>query len=318
VTPTQLRAFASVARHGSVKAAAEELGVTESAISMNLRQLRSELDDPLFTRTPNGLAFTPGGLRLARRAMEILDLQNRTVLEVSEAGSGRRLLRLASSALFAEHAAPGLISLFTRRARDLDVELSVHPVSELATLLASRAVDVALGPSLDTRSARLEQRPFLDYELSVVASPRHPVATGTVGLDELTDQVWHLGPGTSDAAGEGATLLRRLSIPESRQRLFQSDAAALAETRRGMGLSVALGFTVRDDLRNGALVRISAPRLAAHGSWATWTLSGEQQPSAAAELTRFVSTPRATQAMVRGESAGVGRFRPTVHVTLWS
>ena len=96
MTPTQLRAFACVVRRGSVKGAAEELGTTESAVSMNLKQLRTELDDPLFSRTPSGLAFTPGGLRLASRAMEILDLQSRTVLEVSEAGAGRRMLRLAS------------------------------------------------------------------------------------------------------------------------------------------------------------------------------------------------------------------------------
>ena len=76
---------------------------------MNLKQLRTELDDPLFTRTPSGLAFTPGGLRLASRAMEILDLQSRTVLEVSEA-AGAATLRPASSGLFAEHAAPGLIA----------------------------------------------------------------------------------------------------------------------------------------------------------------------------------------------------------------
>ena len=79
-----------------------------------------------------------------------------------------------------------------------------------------------------------------------------------------------------------------------------------------------MGFTVRDDLRDGRLVRIDAPQLASRGSWATWTLSADQQPSAGAELVRFVATPRATQAMVRGEAAGVGRFRPAVHVTLWS
>jgi DNA-binding transcriptional LysR family regulator len=318
VTPTQLRAFASVVRHGSVKRAAQELGVTESAVSMNLKQLRTELADPLFTRTPSGLAFTPGGLRLASRAMEILNLQSRTVLEVSEAGSGRRMLRLASSELFAEHAAPGLISLFTKRARDLDVELSVHAVSEFPTLLAARTVDVALGPPLRTTDAGIVQRPFLDYELFVVTAPSHPVAAGAVALGQLADQVWHLGPGSSAASGEASNLLHRLAVPEDRQRLFQSDAAALAETRRGMGLTLALGFAVRDDLRNGTLVRVDAPSLSSRGSWVTWTLAEEQQQSARAELIRFVSTPRATQAMVHGHSAAVGRFRPTVHVTLWS
>ena len=318
MTPTQLRAFACVVRQGSVKGAAAELGITESAVSMNLKQLRNELDDPLFTRTPSGLAFTPGGLRLASRAREILDLQSRTVLEVSEAGNGRRLLRLASSALFAEHAAPGLISMFTSRARDLDVELSVHPVTEFPALVASRAVDVALGPVVPLPQGPVEQRPFLSYEVLVVASPEHPAAGGKVALDQLPRQVWNLGPGASGAAGEASGVLRRLSVPEQHQRIFQSDAAALAETRRGVGLAIAVGFTVRDDLRHGRLVHIDAPHLATRGAWATWALSGEQHPSASSELIRFVATPRATQAMVRGEAAGVGRFRPAVHVTLWS
>ncbi|WP_027860361.1 LysR family transcriptional regulator [Marmoricola sp. URHB0036] len=318
MTPTQLRAFACVVRRGSVKAAAAELGTTESAVSMNLKQLRTELDDPLFTRTPSGLAYTPGGLRLASRAMEILDLQSRTVLEVSEAGAGRRMLRLASSGLFAEHAAPGLIGLFTNRARDLDVELSVHPVTDFADLLFSRTVDVALGPG-DAHTPRgVVQQPFLAYDVGVVAAPEHPVAVGTVGLDQLADQVWLLGPGATELAGETSAVLRRLRVPEKRQRIFQSDAAALGETRRGMGLAIAVGFTVRDDLRNGRLVRIEAPELTDRGSWSTWTLARDQQISAAAELVRFVGTPRATQAMLRGEAAGVGRFRPAVHVTLWS
>ena len=318
MTPTQLRAFACVVRHGSVKAAATELGTTESAVSMNLKQLRTELDDPLFSRTPSGLAFTPGGLRLASRAMEILDLQSRTVIEVSEAGNGRRMLRLASSELFAEHAAPGLISLFTSRARDLDVELSVHPVSDFPSLLASRAVDVHSGrrsrrPPGPSCSSRSWPSTCWSWRLRSTRSP--PARRAAT---QLAQQTWHLGPGAADSAGETTEVLRRLAVPESRQRIFQSDAAALAETRRGAGLALAVGFTVRDDLRSGRLVRIDAPELATRGAWATWTLRGDHAHSAGAELIRFVATPRATQAMVRGEGADVGRFRPAVHVTLWS
>lgn len=78
---------------------------------MHVAALRKELDDPLFTRTGAGLAFTPGGLRLASRAVEILGLQQQTAIEVTEAAHGRRLLRIAASSAFAEHAAPGLIEL---------------------------------------------------------------------------------------------------------------------------------------------------------------------------------------------------------------
>ena len=48
------------------------------------------------------------------------------------------------------------------------------------------------------------------------------------------------------------------------------------------------------------------------------TLQPHSQLPAAAELLRFMTTPRATQAMIRGAGVQVGRFRPSVHVTLWS
>ena len=128
MTPAQLRAYSAVVRRGSVRRRPPSSSrVTEAAVSLHIGQLRKELGDRLFVRPASGLAFTPGGLRLASRAAELLGLQDRTVLEVSQAGRGRRLLRVAASSLFAEHAAPGLIELFAGRAADLDVELSVQP-----------------------------------------------------------------------------------------------------------------------------------------------------------------------------------------------
>lgn len=138
MTPTQLRAFAAVVRVGSVGGAASELGVTNAAVSAHVGQLRKELHDPLFHRSGSGLAFTPGGLRLASRAGEILGLQDRTVREVGEAGSARRVLRLAVSSTFAEFSAPGLIEVFSTRADDLDVEMSVHSPTDFEALLAAR------------------------------------------------------------------------------------------------------------------------------------------------------------------------------------
>ena len=165
----------------------------------------------------------------------------------------------------------------------------------------------------------LVQQPFLAYDVGVVAAPEHPVAVGTVGLDQLANQVWHLGPGATELAGETSAVLRRLRVPEKRQRIFQSDAAALGETRRGMGLAIAVGLHgARRPAQRPAGAASRRLELTDRGSWSTWALAGDQQISAAAELVRFVGTPRATQAMLRGEAAGVGRFRPAVHVTLWS
>jgi DNA-binding transcriptional LysR family regulator len=300
-----------------VHAAAEELGMSDAGISMHVAQLRKELDDRLFSRTSAGLAFTPGGVRLASRAIEILGLQQQTAIEVTEAARGRRLLRIAASSAFAEHAAPGLIELFSSRADDLSVELSVQPANRFRDLIESRAVDIALGPADPEPAPAIVVRPFLKYQIITVAAPTSPLAT-TPTPAVLREQLWMLGPSAGSVDGEIATILRDLAIPESRQRIFQSDAAALEEVQRVGGVTLTIGFAVSADLSAGRLIHINGPRLQAPGEWCASTLApGARQP-AVSELVRFITTPRCTQAMIRGTGVGVTRFRPKVHVTLWS
>src|ERR1700757_3330487 len=68
MTLAQLQSFVLVARHGSVKAAAAELEVSEPAVSVAVAALRKELRDELFVRSGRGIALTQGGRRLAARA----------------------------------------------------------------------------------------------------------------------------------------------------------------------------------------------------------------------------------------------------------
>jgi len=327
MTPTQLRAFSAVVRLGSVKQAAAQLEVSESAVSLHIGQLRKELGDRLFSRTGAGLAFTPGGLRLASRAAELLGLQDRTVLEVSAAGRGRRLLRVAASSLFAEHAAPGLIELFAKRAADLDVELSVCNPAKFESLLLTRAVDIAIGPPAAPAPPLspaappepvLASRPVMNYRIMLVVGPTHPLAGVTAGPNRLREQLWLLGPSATTGAGAVPAVLRRLGVPEDRQQIFQSHAAALEEAKRGKGVAAGLSFTVAQDVAHGHLVHVTGPCVTFDAVWHSLMLAEQSTPSAAAELSRFASTPRAIQAMMRGAGVHVGHFRPSVHVTLWS
>jgi len=317
VTPAQLRAFAAVVRLGSVKAAAAELEVSDAAVSLHIGQLRRELDDQLFTRTASGPAFTPGGLRLARRATEMLGLADRTVREVSQAGKGRRTLALAASTLFAEHAAPGLIAIFTARAKDLDVEMSVRRPGQFVELLTSRVVDLAVGVRPADYPETMLSTAFLTYQVVVVAAPDHPAAAGAVDAAGLRDQTWLLGPAAAGDDGLVPRLLRRLDVPEARQRIFQSSAAAREEAKRGNGVMPSVAFAVTDDLAQRRLVRVTQLP-AMDGTWYVMSLPDVATMPAAAELSRFVATPRAMQAMIKGAGVTVGHFRPAVHVTLWS
>lgn len=294
--------------------------MSDAGISMHVAQLRKELEDPLFSKTSAGLAFTPGGLRLASRAVEILGLQQQTTIEVIEAAHGRRLLRIAASSMFAEHAAPGLIELFSSRANDLSVELSVHPTGRFHELIVSRSVDIALGPvrsPIDDDSVVV--RPFLNYQIVAVASPdSDAAAVPPPPLAVLRDQPWMLGPSAGNPDGEIASILRDLAIPEARQRIFQSDAAALEEVQRVGGVALAVSFAVGKDIAAGRLARLKGPGLQLTGTWSAMTLIPAARQPAVSELVRFITTPRCTQAMVKGTGVGVTRFRPKIHVTLWS
>ena len=311
MTPTQLRSYAAVVRHGSVRDAAAELGVSEAAVSGNVGALRKELDDRLFQATGQGLAFTPGGLRLATRAVELLGLQERTRREVGAAGAGQRVLRVAATSLFAEYAAPGLIELFTTRADDLDVELMVESSARFPELLHSHAVDLAIGPRSSRKEPTLDVVEFLRYDLVAVSSPE--IATGS-GLKTAD---WLLGPSAVEAAGVSQFILQRARIEEDRQRIYPSHASAVEEARNGKGVALAPSFAVTEALTAGRLVRVD-PTWEASGVWSVTSLGAVHSSPAARELVRFVSTPRAIQAMLSGSGSNIARFKPQVHITLWS
>lgn len=311
MTPTQLRSYSAVVREGSVRRAAEQLGITEAAVSANVGALRKEFDDRLFHRSQNGLAFTPGGLRLAQRAFELLGLQAQTRREVIEAGEGRRSLRIAATSLFAEYAAPGLIERFSNRDTNTHVELVVHPFDDFAELLSTHAVDVAIGP----RSARppregIQQRPFLRYDL--IATARDDVA------GDPADQTWLLGPSALEPTGVTPFLLANIDVPEANQRIYPSHAAALEDARDGAGIALVPSFAIEDGIASEALVKVTDPRCSAQGSWTAYTPPPDRTSPTATELISFISTPAALRAMVDGTGTKVGHFRPSVHITLWS
>src|ERR1700761_4996058 len=122
MTLAQLHSFVLVARLGSVKAAAAELGVTEPAVSVAVSALRRELGDELFIREGRGIALTAGGRRLAALATEILALAEQARRSVHDAPGQSRLMQVAVTNVVAEHVAP-LVDTFTARDPGLEVQL---------------------------------------------------------------------------------------------------------------------------------------------------------------------------------------------------
>lgn len=81
-----LRYFLTLCEMGSITAAAKELNMTQPALSRQMQSLEEELGDPLFIRDKKGIVLTDAGSYLSKRAMDILNLADRTIAEFPQKG----------------------------------------------------------------------------------------------------------------------------------------------------------------------------------------------------------------------------------------
>src|SRR5919197_2213087 len=321
MTFAQLQAFSTVARLGSVKAAARALGVSEPAVSGAIAALRRDLGDELFTRVSGGISLTPGGTRLASTAAEILGLADRARRSVGEAQGDAALLRLAVTSTVSEYVAPALLDAFLRRVPGTEASVQVEPSASFTDLLQDRMTDVTLGPRLGGDAALgIESVPFLRYRLIVVAGPQHRLAgRRDLAPAALAGERWVVGPSGAERDTAVGEFLARNRLAPDDVSAFPTYAGAVAAASRGAGVMLAIAHTVLDELRRGSLARIDVRGTPIERRWYASTLGPDRRTPAAWALRRFVTTPEATQAML-ARSGGVpaGRFRTPVYVTLWS
>lgn len=317
MTLAQLQSFVLVARHGSVKAAAAELEVTEPAVSVAVAALRKELGDELFVRNGRGIALTPGGRRLAALAGEILGLAEQARRSVAESGGETRRLAVIATPLVAEHIGP-LIELFAARDEALELDVSTAPAASFAEALEHRRADIALGAGPGT-AATIASAPFLRCRLILCAAPSHPLASVRgIAPAALAEERWLVGqPSLDPAEGTGAFLARHGLEPE-RVATYSSSAAAIAAAAAGEGIVLTLAHAVVEEVRRRALVRLDVRGTPVVELWHASTLGLGRALPAALALQRFATTPEATQAISSGRAGAVStQARPKVHVTLW-
>jgi DNA-binding transcriptional LysR family regulator len=282
--------------------------------------LRRELGDKLYVRSGGVIELTPGGRRLASAASEILGLAEKTRRLMRAGDTDKATLRVAATPPFAEFAAGPLLSAFTHRHPNIEVDLRVAPRQDHAALLANRTADITLGPPVTERQdvPVMISEPFLRYALIVVAAPGHTLASSKgVAPAALVSTPWLLGPYENDRSTDTGAFLARQSIAPRRTRAFPNFAAANAQVASGRGVTLAIAHTVRDELERGSLVELDVRGTPISSVWYVSTLRPELRTASGDALKRFIATPEAMRAMLaRGGGVPAERF---VHMgTRWS
>ncbi len=311
MTLTQLSAFVLVARLGSVRAAAEALGVSEPAVSQAIAALRKQLGDELVFRSAGGMALTPGGQRLVGIASQIVSLGAEAEAAVRAANGAPEQLRVVADGVVAEYMMPGLLEAFERRYGAVAATVGVVSTAQMPELVRERLADVGVSFSVPPPGT-----PALD---SVAVMRCEVVAVASPSMAHAQRKSWLVGPCYGDERSPLRRALERSGGKSGEISVFPSQAAAIAAAGRGEGVAPVIDRVVTKELSVGSLVLYDASGLPQRTYLSSMTLPAPMCSAVAASFRRFLSTPQAMQLMSRPQdSQPPGRFRPPVFVTLWN
>ena len=175
ITLRQLAVFSSVARHASFARAAEELHLTQPAVSMQVKELERAVELPLFERAGRAVRLTMPGEYLLVYARRMLATQKEAadaMAKLRKVQGGRMTVGMVSTA---EYFLPRLVARFRSQHPAVEMRLAVGNREQLSRMLHDNEVDLAVmgrpPRELDTRA-----EPFAAHPLGVVASPEHALA----------------------------------------------------------------------------------------------------------------------------------------------
>ena len=296
LTLGQLRTFLAVASTGSVRAAADQLVVTQPAVSSALAAVRKQVGVAVVAREGRGLRLTPAGEALAERARAALGLLDEAVSAArGEADPDRGRLRLAAVTTAGEHLAPPLLASFLAAHPGVTVSLEVGNRRRVADLLAHHEVDLAIGGRPPPGAATLAVTP---NQLVVVSAaggrtpgPRadrpHSVwvdrsgsgrgrrrQARTVTAGDLETATWLLREPGSGTRATAEALLDGLGIAP-RILTLGSNGAVLESVRIGLGITLVSADAVASDLATGGLEEWRHPGLPLERPWHLLARAGE-------------------------------------------
>ncbi|MEZ7125427.1 LysR family transcriptional regulator [Nonomuraea sp. AD125B] len=237
-----LRTFLAVYRTGSITAAAQTLGLSQPAVTAQVKTLEATLDRPLFDRLARGVAPTPAADELARRVAPGLDALDEVV--ASELPSDEAV-HLGGPAEFLSEVVMPMLAPLVRDGLRLRVTLGLS--DDLLAGLAAGRLDLVLS-TIRPRLRGVQSDPVYDEEFLLVAAPGAGPAEPLVAYAEdlpIVRRYWR------SVFGRRPSMAAQVVMPDLR--------GVLSAVRAGMGVSVLPAYLCRRDLEAGTLVTLAEP-----------------------------------------------------------
>lgn len=267
LTLRQLQVFRAVCAHLSYSRAAEELALTQSAVSQQVRQLEEQLGQPLFDYVGKRLYLTAAADSLLAASSDIfarLDSLDMSLSTLQGSLQGELRIAVVSSI---QYLTPHLLAAFRQRYPQVSFRLEVTRRSQVIQRLQNNEDDVVL-MALVPEDRALAFFPFLNNPIIAVAHPQHPLADGKERpLAELESQLVlqrEPGSGTRKACDEFLQS-KRVHLRETMQ--MGSSESMVHGALAGLGIALVTEHAVAGWLRQGELARLHFSGLPLYRSW---------------------------------------------------
>ncbi len=253
----QLAAFCEVVDRKSFSQAAERLGVTQPAVSLQVRSLEKRLGTKLLDRSGRRVEPTEAGGRLYRAAQRMLAAEQQLLDELAGAdGDVRGELALGASTGPGGTVVPVLLCEFQREHPEVSVALSVSDTNRIIEQVAERELELGVvGAAPRHRGVTFE--PFFRDEVVLAVPPSHPFAGRQVSLDDLRGEQLLL---MQDGAGVRQVIdeeLRRAGV-----RLRDLDVRLELGLQESVKSAVAAGYGITFISRTGVEAELAGGTLA--------------------------------------------------------
>lgn len=221
---------AAIAEHGSLVRAAEELYLTQPALSRALGEAERAVGASLFERTGRRMVPTPAGLAYLEHATAIighLGTLRRRVDELTDPNVG--LVRLGAHVTGANLLIPRAIARFTAERPRVEVRLREAPPETLIQELGNGDLDLLVGRVTDHPStSRLRLIPLYREDFRIVAAPSHPAhRVASVALADLVGYPWVVPLANTPLRDELEDNFRLAGLASPGQRVESSTPATL-------------------------------------------------------------------------------------------
>jgi DNA-binding transcriptional LysR family regulator len=264
----QLRAFSILARTGSFTATAQELHLSQSAISHAMKALEQEIGCRLLDRMGKTVVLNQAGEQLLVHVEKVLQEMDTARAELGRLGKwGSSRLRIGASTTACQHVLPAVLREFKESFPQCAISIEPGDTPEMIDALRAHRIDLAVNLE-PRREEPLEFRPLFADELVFITSPLHPWAqAGKVVRDEIPRQHYIL-------YGKGSYTFQMI------ERYFREEQIVLHSlldlgnmeaikelVKLGLGVSILAPWTARKELGEKSLVALPLGRRKLKRRW---------------------------------------------------